>query len=243
METSSYNRYLINKGSVRDMKQLLTNDWEPILAAQFDQPYFVRLGEFLQKEYAEQVIYPAQSEIFNALNYTAFADVKVVILGQDPYHGPNQAHGLSFSVQPGVKIPPSLRNIYKELAEDLGVVMPDHGYLVKWAEQGVLLLNNVLTVRDGEAHSHQDAGWETFTERVIESLNASAEPIVYFLWGAAAQKKERLIDTDKHFVIKSVHPSPLSAYRGFLGSKPFSQANQFLQEAGREPIDWELPKH
>ena len=225
---------------IQNMKQLLTNDWEPILAAEFEQPYFVRLGEFLTKEYAEQVIYPAQADVFNALNYTSFADVKVVILGQDPYHGPNQAHGLSFSVQPGVKIPPSLRNIYKELADDLGVATPDHGYLVKWAEQGVLLLNNVLTVRAGEAHSHQGVGWEIFTERVIECLNEKPDPVVYFLWGAAAQKKARLIDTEKHFLIKSAHPSPLSAYRGFFGSKPFSQANEFLQGAGRDPIDWEL---
>ena len=226
----------------KNMRKLLTNDWEPILAAEFEQPYFVRLGEFLTREYAEQVIYPAQADVFNALNYTSFSDVKVVILGQDPYHGPNQAHGLSFSVQPDVKVPPSLRNIYKELADDLGVATPDHGYLVKWAEQGVLLLNNVLTVRAGEAHSHQGVGWEIFTERVIECLNEKPDPVVYFLWGVAAQKKERLIDTEKHFLIKSAHPSPLSAYRGFFGSKPFSQANEFLQGVGRNPIDWELPQ-
>lgn len=222
------------------MKELLTNDWEPILKAEFNKPYFIQMGEFLAKEYAEQVVYPAKVEIFNALNMTSFEDVKVVILGQDPYHGPNQAHGLSFSVQPGVKIPPSLRNIYQELHSDLGLLIPNHGHLVKWAEQGVLMLNTVLTVRAGEANSHQGIGWEQFTERVIESLNEKSDPVVYFLWGASAQKKERLIDTSKHLVIKSPHPSPLSSYRGFFGSKPFSQANQHLEQAGLKPIDWQI---
>ncbi|NMA91087.1 MAG: uracil-DNA glycosylase [Amphibacillus sp.] len=222
------------------MKELLTNDWEPILKAEFNKPYFIQMGEFLAKEYAEQVVYPAKAEIFNALNMTSFEDVKVVILGQDPYHGPNQAHGLSFSVQPGVKIPPSLRNIYQELHSDLGLLIPNHGHLVKWAEQGVLMLNTVLTVRAGEANSHQGIGWEQFTERVIESLNEKSDPVVYFLWGASAQKKERLIDTSKHLVIKSPHPSPLSSYRGFFGSKPFSQANQHLEQAGLKPIDWQI---
>ena len=222
------------------MKELLTNDWEPILKAEFNKPYFIQMGEFLAKEYAEQVVYPAKAEIFNALNMTSFEDVKVVILGQDPYHGPNQAHGLSFSVQPGVKIPPSLRNIYQELHSDLGLPIPNHGHLVKWAEQGVLMLNTVLTVRAGEANSHQGIGWEQFTERVIESLNEKSDPVVYFLWGASAQKKERLIDTSKHLVIKSPHPSPLSSYRGFFGSKPFSQANQHLEQAGLKPIDWQI---
>lgn len=222
------------------MKELLTNDWEPILKAEFNKPYFIQMGEFLAKEYAEQVVYPGKAEIFNALNMTSFEDVKVVILGQDPYHGPNQAHGLSFSVQPGVKIPPSLRNIYQELHSDLGLLIPNHGHLVKWAEQGVLMLNTVLTVRAGEANSHQGIGWEQFTERVIESLNEKSDPVVYFLWGASAQKKERLIDTSKHLVIKSPHPSPLSSYRGFFGSKPFSQANQHLEQAGLKPIDWQI---
>lgn len=221
-------------------KQRLTNDWEPLLAAEFNEPYYQKMSEFLTEEYLNQMIYPKEEDIFNALHYTPYARVKVVILGQDPYHGPNQAHGLSFSVQPEVKIPPSLRNIYQELSSDLGYPIPSHGYLVKWANEGVLLLNNVLTVRAGEAHSHRAAGWETFTEKIIERLNEKDEPVVYILWGAAAQKKVKLIDTDKHFVIESVHPSPLSSYRGFFGSKPFSRANEFLIEAGLEPIDWKI---
>lgn len=182
-------------------------------------------------------------DIFNALHYTDFAKVKVVILGQDPYHGPNQAHGLSFSVNPGIAIPPSLKNIYKELADDIGCPpIPNHGYLKKWAVEGVLLLNNVLTVRAGQAHSHKGQGWETFTDNVIKSLNQKDTPVVYILWGgAAAQKKQALIDMSKHFVLKSPHPSPLSAHRGFFGSQPFSQTNELLEKAGQQRIDWEIP--
>jgi len=221
-------------------KESLTNDWNALLETEFEQPYYKKLSEFLTKEYQRETIFPRQEDLFNALNYTAYADVKAVILGQDPYHGPNQAHGLSFSVQPGTKLPPSLRNIYKELESDLGYPVPNHGHLFKWAEEGVLLLNNVLTVRMGEAHSHRGKGWEIFTERIIQLLNEKEDPVVYILWGAAAQKTMKLIDTEKHFVIKSPHPSPLSSYRGFFGSQPFSKTNQFLEEAGLEPIDWEI---
>ncbi|MBU5594485.1 uracil-DNA glycosylase [Amphibacillus sp. MSJ-3] len=219
-------------------KQILVNDWAPLLDAEFNKPYYQKIRKFLIEEYQNQVVYPDMNDIFNALHYTTYENVKVVILGQDPYHGPNQAHGLSFSVQPGVAIPPSLKNMYKELHADLGYPIPNHGSLTKWAKQGVLLLNNVLTVRKGQAHSHKGIGWEKFTDRVIELLNDKEESIVYLLWGAAAQKKEQLIDTDKHFIIKSPHPSPLSAHRGFFGSQPFSRANNYLKEIGREPIDW-----
>lgn len=219
-------------------KQILVNDWAPLLDAEFNKPYYQKIRKFLIEEYQNQVVYPDMNDIFNALHYTTYENVKVVILGQDPYHGPNQAHGLSFSVQPGVAIPPSLKNMYKELHADLGYPIPNHGSLTKWAKQGVLLLNNVLTVRKGQAHSHKGIGWEKFTDRVIELLNDKEESIVYLLWGAAAQKKEQLIDTDKHFIIKSPHPSPLSAHRGFFGSRPFSRANNYLKEIGREPIDW-----
>ncbi|RCW65849.1 uracil-DNA glycosylase [Saliterribacillus persicus] len=223
-------------------KQIFDNDWQEVLEAELQKDYYLELREFLKHEYQLETIYPPMKDIFNALHDTPFEKVKVVILGQDPYHGPDQAHGLSFSVNPGVKIPPSLRNIYKELQADIGCEIPKHGYLVKWAEQGVLLLNNVLTVRAGQAHSHQGKGWEVFTNQVIEQLNKKQTPVVYILWGAAAQKKEALIDTNKHYIIRSVHPSPLSAHRGFFGSKPFSKANQLLEETNQTPIDWELPK-
>lgn len=180
--------------------------------------------------------------MFEALQITPYEKVKIVILGQDPYHGPNQAHGLSFSVQPGVKVPPSLQNIYKELQNDLGISPVNHGYLVPWAEQGVLLLNTVLTVRQGQAYSHQGKGWEQLTDKVIEKLNERQDPVVFILWGKPAQKKISMIDTSKHVIIKSVHPSPLSAHRGFFGSKPFSQANNALVALGKTPIDWQLPQ-
>ncbi|MBM7601590.1 uracil-DNA glycosylase [Virgibacillus halotolerans] len=221
-------------------KQILTNDWQPVLEDEFTKPYYLKLREFLKHEYTTHTIYPKMDDIFNALHYTPFHDVKVVILGQDPYHGPGQAHGLSFSVQTGVKQPPSLKNIFKELEDDLGFSPPDHGYLVDWSKQGVLLLNTVLTVRQGQAHSHRGKGWENFTNQVIESLNKKDKPVVYILWGSAAQKKQELIDTSKHYVIKSPHPSPLSAYRGFFGSKPFSKANAMLRESGQEEVNWEL---
>lgn len=222
------------------MGQILKNDWEPLLEDEFSKPYYLKLREFLKKEYANQTIYPPMHDIYNALHYTPFADVKVVILGQDPYHGPGQAHGLSFSVQPGVKVPPSLVNIFKELQSDLGHEPPRDGYLVNWAQQGVLLLNNVLTVRKGIAHSHRGKGWEKFTNRVIETLNQKEHPIVYILWGKAAQDKQSLIDLSKHYTITSPHPSPLSAYRGFFGSRPFLKTNAILKQENLSEIDWQL---
>ncbi|MBP2077389.1 uracil-DNA glycosylase [Oceanobacillus polygoni] len=222
-------------------QQILHNDWAPLLANEFQKPYYEQLRTFLKTEYATQTIYPDMHAIFNALHHTPFEQVKVVILGQDPYHGPNQAHGLSFSVQPEVKIPPSLRNMYKELHDDLGLPIPAHGYLVDWAKQGVLLLNTVLTVRAGQAHSHRGMGWETFTDRVIDILNTKTKPVVYILWGSAAQSKIKLIDTKKHYIIRAPHPSPLSAHRGFFGSKPYSKTNAILLDIGLDEINWELP--
>lgn len=222
-------------------KQILKNDWAPLLDEEFSKPYYLQLREFLKREYTQQTVYPDMYDIFNALHFTGFGQVKVVILGQDPYHGPNQAHGLSFSVQPGISQPPSLRNIFKELQDDLGCAIPNHGYLGSWTEQGVLLLNTVLTVRAGQAHSHKGMGWEIFTNRVIESLNQKENPVVYILWGAAAQRKQELIDTSKHYVVKSPHPSPLSAHRGFFGSRPFSKTNRILKQIGLEEINWEVP--
>ncbi|NWO14412.1 uracil-DNA glycosylase [Virgibacillus sp.] len=221
-------------------KQILFNDWEELLKEEFHKSYYLQLREFLKQEYTSYTIYPDMKAIFNALHYTPFAEVKVVILGQDPYHGPNQAHGLSFSVKKGVALPPSLKNIFTEMKHDLGHAIPAHGCLESWAKQGVLLLNNVLTVRKGQAHSHRGKGWEQFTDRVIQLLNHKEDPVVYILWGGAAQKKQSLIDTDKHYIIKSPHPSPLSAYRGFFGSKPFSQTNQRLEQLGKQTIDWKI---
>jgi uracil-DNA glycosylase len=222
-------------------KKILHNDWGPLLEDEFQKPYYLALREFLKKEYATQTVYPNPYDIFNALHFTPYHQVKVVILGQDPYHGPGQAHGLSFSVQPGVEPPPSLKNIFKELHNDLGCPIPNHGHLVSWAKQGVLLLNTVLTVRRGQAHSHRGKGWEQFTDRIITLLSERERPIVFILWGRPAQSKMSLIDTSKHFVITSPHPSPLSANRGFFGSRPFSKANAFLRQIGEEEIQWELP--
>ncbi len=222
-------------------KKIENSDWSQLLAGEFEKDYYLKLNNFLADEYRGQTIYPKMDDVFNAFHYTPFEELKVVMLGQDPYHGPNQAQGLSFSVNCGVNIPPSLRNIYKELNTDIGCPIPNHGSLVKWAEQGVLLLNNVLTVRAGQAHSHRGMGWETFTNRVIEVLNQKDTSIIYILWGAAAQKKKAFVDTSKHYIIQSVHPSPLSAYRGFYGSKPFSKVNTYLKETGQQPIDWEIP--
>lgn len=222
------------------MKQMLHNDWAPLLEPEFTKTYYKQLRSFLEEEYKKAVIYPHMHDIFNALHYTAFSDVKVVILGQDPYHGPNQAHGLSFSVQHGVKQPPSLINIFKELESDLGYLPPSHGNLETWAKEGVLLLNTVLTVRKGDPHSHRHKGWEQFTDQVIRTLNEKPHPVVYLLWGAEAQKKQALIDPDKHLIITSPHPSPLSAYRGFFGSTPFSRANAYLTKAGLPEINWEI---
>lgn len=218
----------------------IKNDWMGLLENQFQMEYYKELRTFLIHEYGSRTIYPDKYDIFNALNYTAYKDVKVVILGQDPYHGPNQAHGLSFSVKPGVSIPPSLVNIYKELKDDLNCYIPNNGYLKKWADQGVLLLNTSLTVRGGEANSHRNKGWEIFTDAIISILNKREEPIVFILWGSNAISKEKLITNKGHYIIKSPHPSPLSAHRGFLGSKPFSKTNNFLKSIGKAPIDWQI---
>mgnify|MGYP003574900914 CR=1 FL=1 len=219
----------------------LDKSWLDLLEGEFTKPYMKELRKFLTEEAKNgKTIYPKSDDIFAALNLTPFDQVKVVILGQDPYHGPNQAHGLSFSVKPGVKIPPSLVNIYKELHDDLGVRIPKHGYLESWAKQGVLLLNNVLTVEDGKAGSHHMKGWEQFTDKIIEILNEKKENLVFILWGSPAQKKAKSVDEKKHFVLKSVHPSPLSSYRGFFGSKPFSQTNTFLKKKGIQEIQWEI---
>lgn len=222
------------------MTEILKNDWKEYLASEFQKDYYKNLRKFLVNEYNSKVIYPNMYDIFNALHYTSYKDTKVVILGQDPYHGPNQAHGLSFSVNPGVKTPPSLINIYKELHTDLGCYIPNNGYLKKWADQGVLLLNTVLTVRAGEANSHKNKGWEEFTTEVIKVLNKKETPVVFILWGNNAISKEKLITNPEHFIIKSVHPSPLSASRGFFGSKPFSKANDFLISTNQTPIDWQI---
>ncbi|MBE3596771.1 MAG: uracil-DNA glycosylase [Hydrogenibacillus sp.] len=220
---------------------ILKNDWQDILGREFEQPYYQALRRFLIEEYRTTTVYPDMYDIFNAFHYTPFRDVRVVILGQDPYHGPNQAHGLAFSVRPGVEIPPSLVNILKELEADLGIPVPRHGHLVHWAKQGVLLLNTVLTVRAGQAGSHRGRGWEKFTDAAIAALGARETPTVFFLWGRDAQSKRHLITHPNHLIIASAHPSPLSASRGFFGSRPFSEANRFLLEHGRGPIDWRLP--
>lgn len=216
------------------------NDWDEILAEEFEKEYFLNLRDFLKKEYEEQTIYPPKEDIFNALRYSSYENTKVVIFGQDPYHEPNQAHGLCFSVNKGVQIPPSLVNIYKEIENDLGITPPDHGYLEKWAKQGVLLLNNVLTVRKGQANSHRGKGWEEFTDSVARHLNEREAPMVFILWGSNARAKEALITNKNHMIIAGPHPSPLSAYRGFFGGGYFSKVNRFLEITGQKPIDWDL---
>lgn len=215
--------------------------WHDVIGVEKQQTYFQQTLQFVEAErQSGKIIYPPAKEVFNAFRLTEFNQVKVVILGQDPYHGPNQAHGLCFSVLPGVKTPPSLVNIYKELAQDIpGFQIPDHGYLKSWAEQGVLLLNTVLTVEQGKAHSHAKSGWETFTDRVIEVLNQQREGIIFLLWGSHAQKKGGMIDRQRHHVLMAPHPSPLSAHRGFLGCKHFSLTNQILIQQGKSPIDWQ----
>lgn len=222
------------------MSEILHNDWKTLLENEFSKEYYIKLRTFLTNEYKTKTIYPDKFDIFNALHFTDYKDVKVVILGQDPYHGPNQAHGLSFSVKPGVKTPPSLLNIYKELNTDLNCYIPNNGFLKKWADQGVLLLNTSLTVIAGEANSHRNIGWEIFTDKVISLVNDKSEPVVFLLWGNNAIQKTKLITNPIHFIIKSVHPSPLSASRGFIGSKPFSKTNQFLESKGLAPIDWQI---
>ncbi|WP_173916357.1 uracil-DNA glycosylase [Halobacillus sp. Marseille-Q1614] len=219
---------------------VFSNDWSDVLQAEMEKPYYLALREELKKEYAAEKIFPDMYDIFAAFHHTSFEETKVVIIGQDPYHGDGQAHGLSFSVQKGVALPPSLKNIYKELEDDLGIRPPSHGNLTSWAKQGVLLLNNVLTVRAHQAHSHRNLGWERFTDQVIHLLNERERPVVFMLWGKPAQKKASAVDTSKHCVIQSAHPSPLAAYKGFFGSRPFSKANQFLQEQGEEPVDWAI---
>ena len=215
------------------------SDWTQALQPQFTSDYFQNLMKYVADERASQTVYPSAEDTFNAFRFSSLADTRVVILGQDPYHGPGQAHGLSFSVQSGIKIPPSLRNIYKELADDLDCEIPNHGDLTAWAKQGVLLLNTVLTVRDGEANSHRKQGWEKFTDAVIKTLSDREQPMVFILWGKPAEKKAKLIDS-RHGVIISVHPSPLSASRGFFGSKPFSKANEMLTGFKQPAIDWRL---
>lgn len=218
--------------------------WRDVIGVEKTQPYFQETVEYVRREREQgKVIYPPAADVFNAFKFTEFDQVKVVILGQDPYHGPNQAHGLCFSVLPGVPAPPSLVNIYKELARDLpDFQVPNHGYLASWAQQGVLLLNTVLTVEAGKAHSHASLGWETFTDRVIAALDAQRSGIVFLLWGAHAQKKGRIIDRQRHHVLTAPHPSPLSAHRGFIGCGHFSQTNALLCAQGLSPIDWHLPR-
>lgn len=221
--------------------QIFKNDWEGLLTEEMEKPYYKELRQFLIEEYKSRAIFPGMYDIFNALHYTSYEDTKVVILGQDPYHEIGQAHGLSFSVLPNVPPPPSLINIFKELFDDLQCTTPDNGCLKPWAEQGVLLLNTVLTVRQHQANSHRGRGWETFTDKIISLLNEREKPMVFILWGSPARRKKEMITNPKHFIIESAHPSPLSAYRGFFGSRPFSKANKFLESTGQSPIDWQLP--
>lgn len=217
------------------------NEWDTILKEEFEKDYYLKIREFLKQEYSHYKVYPDMHDIFNSLKYADYDNIKVVIIGQDPYHEEGQAHGLSFSVKPGIEIPPSLLNIYKELQDDLGCYIPNNGYLEKWAKQGVLLLNNVLTVRAHQANSHRTCGWETFTDSIITELNKREKPIVFLCWGSCAKQKEALITNPNHVILKAPHPSPLSAYRGFFGCKHFSKANEILKQNGEEPIDWQIP--
>jgi len=216
----------------------LGNDWDYILEEEFKKDYYLSIRRFLKSEYSSRTVFPSMYDIFNALKYTAYKDTKVVILGQDPYHEVGQAHGLSFSVKKGIKIPPSLVNIYKELNSDIGMSIPTHGELTSWAKQGVLLLNATLTVREGQANSHKDIGWSIFTDEIIKKLNLSENPIVFILWGANARSKKKYITNNRHLIIESAHPSPLSAYNGFFGSRPFSKANDYLIKNNISPINW-----
>ncbi len=218
----------------------LGNDWDELLKEEFNKEYYLKLREFLKEEYKTKVIYPNMYNIFEALKHTSYKDTKVLILGQDPYHGEVQAHGLAFSVQPNVAIPPSLLNMYKELKVDEGCFIPNNGYLIPWADQGILLLNTVLTVRAHEPNSHKGKGWEVFTDKIIELLSNREEPVIFVLWGANARKKKELIDTNKHYILEAPHPSPLSASRGFFGCKHFSKINTILEEIKREKINWQI---
>lgn len=217
------------------------NDWDEVLKGEFDREYYHCIRKFLINEYKTQKIYPSMYDIFNAQKYTAYSDVKAVILGQDPYHRPGQAHGLSFSVKKGVPVPPSLVNIYKEIHDDIGLPIPSHGELTYWAKNGVLLLNTVLTVREGQAGSHRGHGWEAYTNRVIEELNKREKPMVFLLWGSDARSKKKLITNERHLVLEAAHPSPLSAYNGFFGCRHFSKCNNFLLKNGNTPVDWRIP--
>ena len=218
----------------------LDNSWDELLKEEFNKEYYLRLREFLKVEYSTKTIYPHMNDIYNALRYTSYENVKVVILGQDPYHGEGEAHGLAFSVKKGIAIPPSLRNIYKELNTSLGCYIPNNGYLEKWARQGVLLLNTVLTVRAHQANSHSGKGWEILTDAIIKKINLKSEPVVFMLWGNNAKSKAWFIDSSKHLVLTSVHPSPLSASRGFFGCNHFKLANEFLAKNNLQPIDWQI---
>jgi uracil-DNA glycosylase len=222
--------------------KILRNDWERVLGQEFAKPYYLELRSFLKEQYASQQVYPDKAHLFNALHFTPYSAVKVVIIGQDPYHGAGQAHGLCFSVQPGIAIPPSLQNIFKELQNDIGCPPPRHGCLESWARQGVLLLNAVLSVREGEPNSHRGKGWENFTDRIIQALNERSEPVAFILWGSHAQAKGSAIDAAKHLILRSPHPSPLSAHRGFFGSRPFSHVNEWLRQLGQAEIDWKIPE-
>lgn len=219
---------------------MIDNDWLEDLSVEFHKPYYKSLYEFVKQEYSTNQVFPPADDIFNAFHFTPLSEVKAVILGQDPYHDVGQAHGLCFSVKPDVKIPPSLVNIYKELQDDMGCCIPNNGYLVKWAKQGVLMLNTVLTVRAHQANSHRGKGWEEFTDAAIRALNKQDRPIVFILWGRPAQTKKKMLNNPKHLILQAPHPSPLSAFNGFFGSKPFSQTNRFLQENGLQPIDWQI---
>ena len=221
--------------------KIFKNDWGELLAEEMQKPYYRQLRQFLIDEYRTHRVYPDMYSIFNALHYTSYSDTRVVILGQDPYHGPGQAHGLSFSVMPGVPPPPSLLNIFKELKSDIGCRIPNNGCLRPWAEQGVLLLNTVLTVREHAANSHRGHGWEEFTDRIITLLGSRERPMAFILWGSPARRKKAMITNPHHFIVESVHPSPLSASGGFFGSRPFSRVNAFLTGIGETPIDWQLP--
>ena len=221
----------------------LGNDWDTVLKGEFEKEYYLKIRQLLKSEYFGGTVFPPMHDIFNALKYTPYSETKVVILGQDPYHEIGQAHGLSFSVKKGIKIPPSLVNIYKELNSDIGMDIPSHGELTSWAKQGVLLLNATLTVREHQANSHSQIGWSIFTDEVIKKLDGCDNPMVFILWGANARSKKKYITNEKHLVLESAHPSPLSAYNGFFGSRPFSRANAFLQANGVEPIDWASVLH
>lgn len=218
----------------------IENDWLEVIGDEFKKNYYRELYKFVKSEYSNYIIYPNADDIFNAFHFTPLSKVKVVILGQDPYHNVGQAHGLCFSVKPDVSIPPSLENIYQELHDDIGCKIPNNGYLEKWAKQGILMLNTVLTVRAHQAGSHQGKGWETFTDAVIEAVNAQDRPIVFILWGKPAQMKKKMLTNPKHMILEAPHPSPLSAFRGFFGSRPFSQTNAFLEQNGLKPIDWQI---